>query len=553
MKGKFLMAHKYKKIVAACVTTILAVLVVSLNGCMFQAKGGPIIDIKSIHGDEYAVIIIGGGPAALNAGLRTGWVGLKTLMIQGGEPGGQLMGTTTVDNYLGFPGISGPELIGKFTTHVQRHKNIEFMPDTVESVDFSTWPYAVTTAGGQKIRGLAVIIATGATPTRLGVMGEDIYWGHGLTTCAKCDAPFYSKDSDEVVVIGGGDSAAEMALQLVEHAKKIKVLVRKDSMRASRAMQERLRAYPSTIEIIYNVGVEDFKGTINEKYAVLGEERMVSTPEERRAILEEIHHIPSEQVRSSMTAGKTTGLLEDLTRLHSITLKNNKTNELIDMPINGAFLAIGHTPNTQMFQGIVPMNEGGYLQAIGRTQQTAIPGVFVAGEVDDDLYKQADSSVGEGGKAGLDAERFLMDIGFRSDMLGATQLKSRESTKKGEIQPIASLSEFEKAVLKASMPVIVDVYGDNCTACKYMEPALEQTAAETTGRIHFVKIDGGVRKDGSKNPAADILLAIKDRFGVFVQRLPHVLAFKDGKLVAQFQKAVSKKEFDELVAHLEQA
>jgi thioredoxin reductase (NADPH) len=537
------------------------------------------VDKSLITGNEYAVAIIGSGPAGLAAALTTGRYMLKTVMIDGPLPGGQLTETSMVENWLGEPRIAGQALINKFTEHVDQY-GVEHLADTVTGVDFTQWPFELTTETGKKIRALTVVIATGAAPVRLNMPGEDDFYGRGLSTCAICDAGLYDKDKDEVLIIGGGDTASEMALQLAEHAKKVTLLVRKDRMRSSASIQERMNAYPH-INVMYNVEVKGIEGSFKQTFRVImkSEEKVANSKAEADAIMAQAKSAGNEVrvVRDEPTGAKTLKIItqsekrvakskaeerkiqeearaagydiefvgpESEVKLTGVKVLNVETGQTSVIPANGAFLAIGHAPSTKLFKGIVPMHDNGTIEVIGRTQATEIPGVFAAGEAADDRYKQVIWEAGEGNGAGLDVWRFLQGINFNNKMLKpGSAFAETKGTGQATMVPVATLEEFDKEVVNSALPVIVDIWSEGCVGCKKMEPALEATAQEAAGRVKIVKINGGT--------AREILLAIKDRYGVFIRHMPFVLAFKGGQLVSQFATVMSKDDFAKLVEHLE--
>ena len=301
------------------------------------------------------------GPAGLSAAVYGGRAGFNVLVFEGSMPGGLLTQTTMVENWPGNIEIMGPEVIKNLKAQATKW-GAKFSLDLVEKVDFTQWPFKLETADGHVIYALSVILATGATPRYLGIPGEKEFWGRGVTTCAVCDAPFYK--GEDVVVVGGGDSAAEEAMQLAPYAKNITVLVRADKMRASVAMQNRLKEF-SHIKVRYNVQIKE----------VLGNDVQVT----------------------------------------GITLLNNKDNTTEHMPISGVFLAVGHIPNTVFLKDAIKLEPSGHIHLPDRTQQTTVKGVFAAGDVADDRYRQAGVSAGHGISAALDATFFLNEIGFKEE------------------------------------------------------------------------------------------------------------------------------------------
>ncbi len=301
--------------------------------------------------EPWDVAIIGSGPASLTAAIYTTRGTASTLILGGEKWGGQLMLTTEVDNYPGFPeGIEGPELMQKMRKQAERF-GAEFVEKNVDAVDFSK-EYFDLTVGETKYAVKSVIIATGAETKWLGVPGEDRLRGRGISSCAPCDAPFF-KDKD-VAVIGGGDSAMEEALVLTKYSKSITIIHRREEFRASAAMQKKVLDNKN-IKVIWNAQVKEFVG---------------------------------EQ------------------KLEKILLENTKTGKISEFGVEGVFVAVGHTPSTGIFKSKVELDEKGYIVVRNHTK-TNIDGVFVAGDVHDYHYRQAITAAGFGCMAGMEALKYL--------------------------------------------------------------------------------------------------------------------------------------------------
>ena len=302
------------------------------------------------------MIIIGGGPAGYTAALYAARANLSPLVIEGFNWGGQLMITSEVENYPGYrDGVMGPEMMAEFRAQAARF-GAEFVTDDVTRIDLSERPFKIY-VGDEEYAGNSVIVATGATARQLGLESERALHGRGVTYCATCDAAFYRER--EVVVVGGGDSAMEEALYLTKFASKVTLVHRRGEFRASQIMVDRVKEH-ERIEILTPFVVEE----------VLG-----------------------------VDTGKLTGVL----------LRNVETDETMEYPTDGLFVAIGHDPTTKLFVDWLDHDENGYLVTRGKTTETNIPGVFAAGDVQDHVYRQAITAAGSGCAAALDAERFLAE------------------------------------------------------------------------------------------------------------------------------------------------
>jgi len=299
------------------------------------------------------VIILGSGPAGLTAALYSARAHLKPLVVDGHEAGGQLTLTTMVENYPGFPdGLMGPDLIASMRKQAERF-GASFRGGSATAANLSRRPFRITIEGGVE-ECQALIIATGASAKLLGLESERKLMGHGVSTCATCDG-FFFQDQD-IIVVGGGDSAMEEALFLTKFAKRVTVMHRRDKLRASKIMQEKAFKNPK-IDFVWD-----------------------SIPDE----ILDVHQ------------GKVTGVIS----------KNLKTSTSAERPVDGVFVAIGHTPNTQIFRDLLDMDELGYIKTHDGTR-TSVPGVFAAGDVQDRVYRQAITAAGSGCMAAMDAERFL--------------------------------------------------------------------------------------------------------------------------------------------------
>lgn len=309
------------------------------------------------------VTIIGSGPAGFTAALYTARANLSPLVFEGfqvgGVPGGQLMTTTEVENYPGFPdgGISGPDLMERFRKQALEFGAVSHQED-VEEVDLSTRPFRLRSSE-REVETHALIIATGATARRLSLPSEEKLWGKGMTACAVCDGALPIFRNKELVVIGGGDSACEESLFLTKFGSKIHLVHRRDALRASKIMQQRVLDHPK-IDVVWDTVIDDAEGG---------------------------------------------------TVVTGARLRNVKTGDTRTLPCSGIFYAIGHEPNTKFLKGQVETDEVGYVKTTPGRSYSSVEGVFAAGDVVDKIYRQAITAAGSGCAAALDAERWLAEQG----------------------------------------------------------------------------------------------------------------------------------------------
>jgi thioredoxin reductase (NADPH) len=301
------------------------------------------------------VLIIGSGPAGYTAAIYAARAGLKPVLYTGGQPGGQLTITNDVENFPGYPdGINGPQMMVDLQKQAERF-GTKVNYGVVTSVDFSGYPHKVVVDEKHQLTAETVIIATGATAKYLGIPSEEAYANKGVSACAVCDGYFYR--GKEVAVVGAGDSAAEESTYLANLVSKVHLFVRRDEMRASKIMQQRVLNTPN-IEIHWNTETEEILGNGNE--------------------------------------------------VTGVRVMNNKTGVRKEIPIQGFFLAIGHKPNTEIFRGYIDMDETGYIKVLPGTTKTNIEGVFAVGDAADKVYRQAITAAGTGCMGALDAEKFLV-------------------------------------------------------------------------------------------------------------------------------------------------
>jgi thioredoxin reductase (NADPH) len=305
------------------------------------------------------IAIIGSGPAGFTAALYASRANLAVTIFEGTQPGGQLTITTEVENYPGFEhGIMGPELMDVFRKQAHRFGAVSRY-EMITSVDFSSRPFALTNERGEVTTADAVIVATGATAKLLGAAGEAEYMGYGVSACATCDGFFFR--GQKVFVIGGGDTAMEEANYLTRFAESVTIVHRREEFRASKIMLDRARSNPK-ISFLLNSIVEEYVGITTD-------------------------------------AG--------MKKLTHLRVRDVVSGTVQDIEADGAFVAIGHQPNTHLFKGLLDMDDVGYIQTVGKSSNTNIPGVFACGDAQDSVYRQAITAAGSGCMAAIDAERWL--------------------------------------------------------------------------------------------------------------------------------------------------
>ncbi|MBG0781586.1 MAG: thioredoxin-disulfide reductase [Bacteroidales bacterium] len=308
--------------------------------------------------EKIECLIIGSGPAGYTAAIYAARADLKPVMYLGSQPGGQLTTTTEVENFPGYPhGITGPEMMEELKAQAERF-GTETRWGMISEVDTTSRPFKVKDEDGKEILAETIIIATGATAKYLGLESEEKFKGGGVSACATCDGFFYK--GKDVAVVGGGDTAAEEATYLAKLCRKVYLIVRRDELRASKAMQKRVLNTPN-IEVLWNHNTKE----------LFGEEK---------------------------------GFVKTL---KGAVLINNKTHEEKTINIDGFFVAIGHKPNSELFAGVLDMDDTGYIKTKSDSTATNIPGIFACGDVQDKIFRQAVTAAGTGCMAALEAERFL--------------------------------------------------------------------------------------------------------------------------------------------------
>lgn len=453
-------------------------------------------DNRMSHPTVENVVIIGSGPAGYTAAIYAGRANLKPVVFEGyqmgGIPGGQLMTTTEVENFPGFPdGVTGPELMTRMKAQAERW-GAELYTEDVISVDLSQRPFTVR-SDDREIKTNAIVIATGATAKRLHLPGEDQFWNYGVSACAICDgaSPFFK--GVELAVIGGGDTAAEEAVYLTKYGTHVHLLVRRDEMRASKAMQQRVLDHPK-ITVHWNT----------EAIKLFGN-----------------------------------------TKLEGIEIQNIKTKETQKLAVHGLFYAIGHTPNTKLFQGQLELDDVGYIITKHGTPETSVDGVYAVGDVQDHEFRQAITAAGSGCMGAMLAERWLSEHGlvqeFKQVETGETPAEEPVKTQTPESEEGFNIREtrhvggfaLRKLYHDSDRLIVVKYSSPTCGPCHTLKPILEKVVDEFDGKIHYVEIDIEQDPDIAQNAG--------------VIGTPTIQFFKDKDLIQELKGVKPKSQYRELI------
>ncbi|BAY94014.1 MULTISPECIES: thioredoxin-disulfide reductase [unclassified Tolypothrix] len=445
------------------------------------------------------LVIIGSGPAGYTAAIYAGRANLKPVVFEGfqagGLPGGQLMTTTEVENFPGFPqGITGPELMDRMKAQAERW-GAELYTEDVISVDLSQRPFTVRSED-REVKTNSIIIATGATAKRLGLPSEHEFWSRGISACAICDGATPIFHGAELAVIGAGDSAAEESIYLTKYGSKVNLLVRSDKMRASKAMQDRILSNPK-IHVHWNTEAVDIFGNGH---------------------------------------------------MDGVKVRNTKTGEESTIHAKGLFYAIGHNPNTSLFKGQLELDEVGYIVTKQGSPETSVEGVFAAGDVQDHEYRQAITAAGSGCMSAMLAERWLSTSGLIQEFHQQPETPVNEL----EYQPAAHKTEAEqqaefnlnatrheggyalrKLFHDSDRLLLVKYVSPGCGPCHTLKPILNKVVDEFDGKIHFVEIDIDKDRDIAENAG--------------VTGTPTIQLFKNKELLKEVKGVKQKSEYRQLI------
>lgn len=381
--------------------------------------------------------VIGSGPAGYSAALYTVRAKIPTVIFAGPEPRGTLNQVQYIENWPGKPKMSGSAAMEELEEQV-RHFGANILYETIKRVDFNQWPFLLETNDGEEFHALSVIIATGGISKKLDVPGANEYWGKGVGACTICDAPF--NKGHDVIIVGGGDTAVQRALQISAYAKQVTMLVPEKKLSACPSYTESLKETPN-IMVKLNCTIDTIKG--NQKTVT------------------------------------------------SATVRNIKSGQTDELPVRAVYFAIGYTPQSEIFKPFLATDKDGYIIVKGRSQKTSVLGVSAAGNVVDNEYRKTGVATGQGICAGMDTISFLESLGFTAHRLG--QLSSRFYTQKtqeaGSIDTINSNSELEQLILTSEQPIAITFFSPQCPFCVQLMPATEQLAHEMKNELNFYKLD----------------------------------------------------------------
>jgi thioredoxin reductase (NADPH) len=445
------------------------------------------------------VVIIGSGPAGYTAAIYAARANLKPFMFEGfqvgGLPGGQLMTTTEVENFPGFPeGMQGPQLMQRMKEQAIRW-GAELVTEDVEFVDFSQRPFVIRSSD-REVRAHSVVIATGATAKRLGLPCEHQFWSRGISACAICDGATPIFRGSDLAVVGGGDSAAEEAVYLTKYGSHVHLLVRGEKMRASKAMQDRV-LNNNKITVHWNTEILDVFG--------------------------EADH------------------------MKGVKLKDKQTNAETELHVKGLFYAIGHTPNTSLFHGQIDLDEVGYIVTKPGSVETNVEGVFAAGDVQDHEYRQAITAAGTGCMAAMLAERWLSSHGLIQEFHQTTEAETHPATAPQKKTEVEQESEFDPSATRhigsyalrklyheSDRPILVLYSSPQCGPCHTLKPILGKVIDEYDGKVHYINID--IEQDPDIAEAAGII------------GTPTVQLFKLKEKVGELKGVKQKSQYREAIA-----
>jgi thioredoxin reductase (NADPH) len=446
------------------------------------------------------LVIIGSGPAGYTSAIYAARANLKPVVFEGfqagGLPGGQLMTTTEVENFPGFPqGITGPELMDQMKAQAERWGAELYTEDVIE-VDLSQRPFTVRSEE-REFKTNSIVIATGATAKRLGLPDEKQFWSRGISACAICDGATPIFHGAELAVVGGGDSAAEESIYLTKYGDQVNMLIRGEKMRASKAMQDRVLSNPK-IKVHWNSEPVDVFG--NDKH------------------------------------------------MEGVKIRNTKTGEESKLHVKGLFYAVGHKPNTSLFQGQLELDDVGYIVTKPGSVETSVEGVFAAGDVQDHEFRQAITAAGTGCMAAMLAERWLSFNGLIQEFHQKSEIPDNELEHQPAQKTMAAQSEdqfdlsatrhsgsfaLRKLFHESDRLMMVKYVSPGCGPCHTLKPILNKVVDEFDGKIHFVEIDIAQDREIAENAG--------------VTGTPTIQFFKNKELLSESKGIKQKSQYRQLI------
>ncbi len=475
----------------ACLTTVL----IFLSGC-YSEKNSPDYNVSSLSSlkNVYPCIVLGSGAAGLTAANYLAQANIPVTLLEGKKPGGALAQSDSVRNWPGVMNAPGHEIITSLRNQAVKN-GAKIHKEQLVNANLTTWPFElllenVETQKTRTIKTLSCVIAIGAKPNYLHVPGEQQYWGKGVSNCAVCDGGLYK--NKHVAIVGGGDSAIEEASYLSGIAKTVDIFVRKDHFRAKDIKKRDEVVNRDNVHVFFNTEVTQISG--------------------------------------------------DNKKITNLKLFNNRENKYRNISIDGLFLAIGATPNTQLFNNQLKLDNAGYIK-LYHDQETSIKGVFAAGDICDPVYKQAVIAAGHGCIAALQVQHFLQDINYQAQ--GVSVNKQAEETEEQEINYIETTStqEFHKALNASSYPLVIDVSANLCISCKNMEPIFEKLADKFRGKVNFMKVN-------ISNPAINISRITSLLGGKDILSVPVFLFIKGKKEIARLEGEIPFDKFSQEIEKL---
>lgn len=475
---------RYQNRIIGVAVTALIISIAAIGVWKVQKKSPAYTLDKAFQGSQIApVVVIGGGPAGISAGMYTARAKLKTFVFAGLQPGGELTGVREIENWPAKEKLSGLKVMDDLTKQAESF-GARILTDSVKSADLTSWPYKVISEGGRTVYALTIIIATGGIAKTLDVPGVKQYWGKGVGSCTICEAPFY-KDKDAAIV-GGGDTSADRALQLAAYATNVYMIVRDPQMQAMGTVQDYVRK-TSNIKVLLNTDLVSIKG--------------------------------------------------DAESVKSIGVVDRKTNQQKEIPVNGVYFAIGFTPNSELFKKCLNTDKDGFIAVSCCNQQTNAPGVFAAGNVatSDKKYGKAGVATASGIKAGMDAIEFLEKLGYTQDIVGKYESQIYvDELNNISLQSVALPTDVAKVINdNPKNLILLFFYTNYCPSCHRLQSMLQSIVGDNLDRVTILKVD------------ATKSSALNKQYGV--KGTPHLVLLKGGKNVWQQTRIITAEELKKVI------